>query len=803
MYAFLRTNQLNLMLILCGACGILAFLLFVTRFLTKRRKYILILMELVALFLLWFDRLAYIYSGNVTSKGSVMVRLSNFMVFFLTPAVVLCFNLFIRDYMKIEGKITKIPRRIGLAGGLAAIGMVLAMVAAVTGLYYTFDENNIYHRGPGFLIAYIIPIFGPLLQYSVIRQYKKIFSKLIYTSMVLYIFVPIACGVLQIFYYGLSIVNISMVMVSISLYVFTYLDLNNTLEHAHEIEMLTLQSEQKRMKRLFDQTAKAFVAAVEKKDDFTIGNAVKEAEYARKLGKLAGKSDDECDKYYYAALLHDVGMIGIPDAVIKNDADPTQYDYETIRKKPVIGKEILSNITEFPYLSVAANYSHERYNGTGYPEGLKGNEIPEMARVVAVADAYVTMTTPKRYRDAKPDFVAREAFVRGSGAEFDPIYADLMVKIIDEEEKGKIHDDISIVEKELSCKEYKSKVCLGIPVIGNITNISFKCALNEDSPTGFSAPSIVLFDSFDRRVHDEAKAIRAYSYSEYGEIWFDNHSITTAARKIVETIVDNSESTKNTEGSDKEGLSVAGGNHSEYKIIAAKFDDHVRLIMSGPEGKKEAIMSLTDGSTSVYLGITGEYCEISDITIEQTKEVADASYIPRISDEVSYIEHMESDIPNIQINQTRSASSEGIELDGRVSIRFHSMSLPVASFVWHCPYVVIFSSDNGRVQGRNYHEYTLIKINGEVDKATEYSENNFVMKRRDSFPGWEVWKEKSKEGFECEVHLERKGNRIITTMENLGVYIENTTVINEAADKVYVALTGDRCALTDIRIKKM
>ena len=145
MYAFLRTNQLNLMLILCGACGILAFLLFVTRFLTKRRKYILILMELVALFLLWFDRLAYIYSGNVTSKGSVMVRLSNFMVFFLTPAVVLCFNLFIRDYMKNEGKITKIPRRIGLAGGLAAIAMVLAMVAAVTGLYYSFDENNIYH----------------------------------------------------------------------------------------------------------------------------------------------------------------------------------------------------------------------------------------------------------------------------------------------------------------------------------------------------------------------------------------------------------------------------------------------------------------------------------------------------------------------------------------------------------------------------------------------------------------------------------------------------------------------------------
>ena len=94
-----------------------------------------------------------------------------------------------------------------------------------------------------------------------------------------------------------------------------------------------------------------------------------------------------------------------------------------------------------------------------------------------------------------------------------------------------------------------------------------------------------------------------------------------------------------------------------------------------------------------------------------------------------------------------------------------------------------------------------IKINGEVDKTTEYAENNFVMKRKDNFPGWEAWKEESKKGFECEVHLERRGNRIITTSENLGVHIENTTIMNESPQKVYVALTGDRCALTDIRIK--
>ncbi len=162
---------------------------------------------------------------------------------------------------------------------------------------------------------------------------------------------------------------------------------------------------------------------------------------------------------------------------------------------------------------------------------------------------------------------------------------------------------------------------------------------------------------------------------------------------------------------------------------------------------------------------------------------------------------MESDMKNIQISQTRSAATDGIELKNRLKINFHSMSLPVASFIWHCPYIVIYSSDNGQVDGENYHEYALIKINGENEIKDEYAENRFVMKKKDNFPGWEAWKEKNKEGVECEVTLEKKGNTVYTTTENLGVYIENITMISENPGKVYVALTGDRCALTDIRIK--
>lgn len=129
------------------------------------------------------------------------------------------------------------------------------------------------------------------------------------------------------------------------------------------------------------------------------------------------------------------------------------------------------------------------------------------------------------------------------------------------------------------------------------------------------------------------------------------------------------------------------------------------------------------------------------------------------------------------------------------------MSLPVANFIWHCPYIVIYSSDNGQVGGDNYHEYALIKINGESDISKEYADNDFIMKKKDDFPGWEEWKEKNKKGIDCEVVIERKGSSILTTTVNFGIYLENTTTIKDSPSKVYVALTGDRCAITDIRVR--
>lgn len=788
MFELIRAHQLNIMLMLCGACGILIFLLIFTRFLTKSRKAILILMELTAFFLLWFDRLAYIYAGDPGHKAYIMVRVSNFAVFFLTSGIVFCFNLYIISLLTNEGKLASPPKRLIVVGVFTAIGMLMAVISAFTDLYYYFDEVNQYHRGQGFLIAYIIPVLCPITQFTAVRKYRQGLSKLIFVSLNLYIFIPILCGIAQIFIYGLSIVNMSLVAVSVSSYIFMYLDLNDTVRHMHEIEIQNMKGEQKRMKKLFDQTATAFVSAVEKKDDFAKGNAVRIAGYAKRIAAMAGKSEEECEKAYYTALLHDVGLIGIPDSVIKNDADPGKTDYEEIRKKPLIGAEILSSITEYPYLSQGARYSHERYNGTGYPEGLKGEEIPEVARIVGVADSYVTKITKKRYRDANPRFMAREAFIRGAGEEYDPDFAMIMVKIIDSETNEGAGDNDNRLETEIVCSEYRENISIGIPVDTGIRKISFDCKPSEDPGIRFSAPSIVLFDAYDGRTHDSAKEIEKYGYLEYGEIWFDKYSVTTVARNIEEKKID-------------EKLSEEGADgYQHYEIIAGRYDDHLKLVMKSKDYAKEVIVALPSGSKASYIGLTGENCRIVNIGAEPTGETVGPEDIPRIAQYISYIEHFESDLKNIQIDQTRSVATKGVEIKDRLIIRFHTMSLPIASIVWQCPYILLYTSDDGSVGGPGYKEFNVIKLDGEDQGETEYAYNRFVMKKTDSFPGWDEWLNGHKKGLNCEISFERKGNQVVLKTETLGVRIENTSILKEENVKVYVALTGDQVALTDIRV---
>lgn len=785
MFEFILEHQLNIMLALCAICGMMAILLLITRFLSRRRKWILIGMELVATLLLGFDRAAYIYRGDPSSKGYIMVRLSNMMVFFLTSAIVLAFNLYLADLLVGDGKLKTLPIRLKLTQLFSLIGMFLAIVSHFTGLYYYFDENNVYHRGKGFLIAYIIPVIMPLLQYSVIRQYKNKLSRLIYISLVLYIFVPIIVGIIQIFTYGISIVNMAMVLVSISLYIFAYLDINDVMERAHEIELENFEQKQESMRRLFEQTATAFVTAIEKKDAYSVGHSARMAEIAKKIAVRAGRSEEECREVYYTALLHDVGMIGIPDSIVETSDELNPEEYRIIKQKPELSSEILSSITEYPFLSKGVKYSCERYDGSGYPDGLKGDEIPEISRIIAVADAFDSMTSKKRYRESIPYHFVRAEFVEQAGVQFDPEFADIMVHIMDEEHTAEENSGALELEKTIECVEYRENVSCGINVDEEEIEISFDVEEKKSNKSDFSAPSIILFDSYDKHVHSKVKAIEAYSYKEYGEVWFDGRYVSTSARNMEVVVKDND--------------TYQAMKENNYEIIAGRYDDHLSLKLISAKKIVEVILAIQNNALASYIGLTGENCVLNNIAVEKTgKTVADGD-IKRIVSAISYIDRLEADLPNIQVDRYHSAFTKPLLVEDEFEIYFHSMSLPSASLVWHCPHIVLYYSEDQKVDGKGYREYALVKLNGECTTEDKATTNNFTMKKLDSFPGWDQWKDINKKGAEFSIKLTKKGNKIILHAENFGILIENTTILPDSGN-VYVTLTGDQVALTDIRI---
>ena len=130
-------------------------------------------------------------------------------------------------------------------------------------------------------------------------------------------------------------------------------------------------------------------------------------------------------------LFHDIGKIGVPDALLLKEGKLTDDEYSEIKNHPSIGKQILSNATIFKDMIPIVYYHHEKYDGTGYPERLKGREIPYFARITAVADTFDAMTSNRSYRKALPLDVVRAEIERCSGTQFDPDIAKVFLDILD------------------------------------------------------------------------------------------------------------------------------------------------------------------------------------------------------------------------------------------------------------------------------------------------------------------------------------------------------------------------------------
>src|SRR5664280_2086 len=187
----------------------------------------------------------------------------------------------------------------------------------------------------------------------------------------------------------------------------------------------------KQLERVNLSFATALVTALDARDHYTAGHSATVAVYARDIAVQCGFSSDERDKAHLCGLLHDIGKIGVPVGVLEKKGELAKNERASIESHAEVGASILARIEGYEEIALAVRHHHERYEGGGYPDRIGGNEIPLMARIVAVADAYSAMTSERPYRIALSGAEARGRLEREAGKQFDPQVVEAFVAVLE------------------------------------------------------------------------------------------------------------------------------------------------------------------------------------------------------------------------------------------------------------------------------------------------------------------------------------------------------------------------------------
>ena len=169
---------------------------------------------------------------------------------------------------------------------------------------------------------------------------------------------------------------------------------------------------------------------VEAKDSYTRGHSDRVSEYSCLIGKKLGLPEEDIKRLHIGGLFHDVGKIGVPDNILQKNGKLTDDEYSEIKNHPTIGAHILSTASIFQDIIPIVKHHHEKYDGNGYPSRLKGEDIPYLARIAAIADSFDAMTSKRVYRDSLPVETVISEFERCRGTQFDPYLTDVFLDIL-------------------------------------------------------------------------------------------------------------------------------------------------------------------------------------------------------------------------------------------------------------------------------------------------------------------------------------------------------------------------------------
>jgi putative nucleotidyltransferase with HDIG domain len=362
---------------------------------------------------------------GLTEKPIPTYVFRNVDSFFLVRSAGIIFKLFLAYYIVVYMVIFVHDKRRRLLHMLLDPVMLAAVIEIIINIFqhnvFYFDSDFSLYTGPLNVTFYVFATYYYCVGAVVLLLNRRKVSHGV-TAAVLTI--AMLSAIAMFVQAELPVKNFDLFVHSICCILMLY----TLLDSKDLVNALTKKNEE--IKQLTEQSMLALTSAIEAKDHYTSGHSVRVAEYSKKIAEHMGMNETEITSIYYAALMHDVGKIGIPLNIIDKPTRLTKDEYDTIKKHTVIGASITHPITAMSMIEQGVRWHHERFDGCGYPDGLKGTEIPLVARIIGIADSYDAMTTTRSYRGALNESHAEEEIRKGLGTQFDTEIGKIMLEIL-------------------------------------------------------------------------------------------------------------------------------------------------------------------------------------------------------------------------------------------------------------------------------------------------------------------------------------------------------------------------------------
>lgn len=331
--------------------------------------------------------------------------------------------------------------------GILGIYLLSLIINCFNGIYFYFDEAGSYSKGPIYLVVNLLSVIYVLECIIIIFVGKENFNKRQLFCAVLFLVSFFGAFLLQLFVFQTVLLSdfgcaIGSLIIFFSIETPDYVKLTTTLKELNDLKASLeeqvadrtqeLQIEKASYQELTIETLSSLAVLIDAKDHYTKGHSTRVAKYAKALAIKCGLSEAEGEIIYFAGLIHDVGKIGISELIIRKPGPLTEEEYAIIKAHPAIGGDILKSIKKFKMFEAVARYHHERYDGNGYPKGLKLDNIPYEARIVAVCDTFDAMMSDRSYRRALPLEKARQELIDGKNTQFDGAIVEKFLELLDD-----------------------------------------------------------------------------------------------------------------------------------------------------------------------------------------------------------------------------------------------------------------------------------------------------------------------------------------------------------------------------------